>query len=635
MALYEFPCIFLEFWFCSMFTEMNPAIFYGQLRYASAIPGDGSKSEDESASDSDCDNIELQPQQSGPMDFVEYSSDSDSVDEEDITLPPSCQTRGRPNKRQQKKTTTWRKGFMPPYQEKNFEFKGDARLPESMNEIDTPGEFFFYFFTKEIFGYIVEQSNIKALQDNINKAANITIEELEQFVGIVLYMSLVKLPAARKYWETGTAQQEVYETMTCNRWDAIKKYLHFNDNSNFKPRGSEGYDKLYKIRPLLDKIKDRLALIPKEEYLAVDEQIIPTKARQEIKQYNPAKPHKWGYTNFVLSGVSGFSYDFDLFAGEQSNTFPDGAPDLGVSANVVTRLTSSVPKHMNHKIFFDNWFNSPNLQVYLYQNGLLPLGTVRLNRVPNSNMPTPKVLKKQGRGTIVEKIATIDGVKLSLVSWFDNKQVNMLSAYVGSKPVTTKRRFFRKEKIHKEIPSPQVVDVYNRHMGGVDLLDSILGLYRIQLRSKKWYKKIFYHMIDMCAVNAWLLWRRCHEEYLPLYDFKLAVSEHLRKVNKTFSKKRGRPSTRDSAKNTPTSSRDGTPSNRTETSPTKRQRTRNQDLPLSTVRKDNVGHFPRWMKSRLLCQNDCTYRSYTMCEKCKVYLCYNDKRNCFTEFHLV
>ncbi|GBP87505.1 hypothetical protein EVAR_57312_1 [Eumeta japonica] len=133
----------------------------------------------------------------------------------------------------------------------------------------------------------------------------------------------------------------------------------------------------------------------KEEFLAVDEQIIPTKCRHEIKQYNPAKPHKWGFKNQVLSGVSGFSYDFDIFAGEQSDSFPSDAPNLGVSSNVVTRLTSTVSKHQNYKICFDNWFNSPNLQVYLLQNGLLPLGTVRLNRVPNSDMPTEKELKKE------------------------------------------------------------------------------------------------------------------------------------------------------------------------------------------------------------------------------------------------
>lgn len=429
-------------------------------------------------------------------------------------------------------------------------------------------------------------------------------------------MSLLKLPSSRHYWNTFIGQEFVRSTMSCNRWESIKRFLHFNNNENLKPPGEPGFDKLFKIRPLLEKIRERLLLVPKEEHLVVDEQIIPTKCRHQLKQYNPAKPHKWGFKNFVLSGVSGFSYDFDIFAGAQSDTFPEGASNIGVSGNVVTRLATTIPKGQNHKIFFDNWFNSPKLQIYLQKNGLMPLGTVRLNRVKDCKMPTEKEMKKLGRGSMVEKVANIDGVELSLVTWFDNKVVNILSTYVGCHPISTKRRYSKKDKKHIEITCPRAIDVYNYYMGGVDLLDSLLGLYRIQLRTKKWYKKIFFHMIDMCVVNAWILWRRKSEQYMALFDFKLAIAEHLCKVGK--SKKRGRPIS--------------TPLNSPSTNTSNKKRKR-QDFPLNSVRSDGIGHFPKWMKNRQLCQNDCSFRSYTFCEKCNVFLCYNDKRNCFSSFH--
>lgn len=252
-------------------------------------------------------------------------------------------------------------------------------------------------------------------------------------------------------------------------------------------------------------------------------------------------------------------------------------------------------------------------------------------------MPTEKELKKRGQGSMEEKIAVIDGVKLSLVSWFDNKNVNLLSAYVGSEPMTTKRRYSRKEKKYISISSPQAVDVYNKHMGGVDLLDSMLGYYRIHLRSRQWYKRIFFHMIDMSIVNAWLLWRRINTDiYMALYDFKLAVSEHLRKSGKgIISRKRGRPSDR---VGTPTSRRSCTPFSLNESPvPAKKLRlapARHQSFPLDAVRSDGISHYPIWKKNgRQLCQNCSKSRSFTSCEKCKVFLCYNDKRNCFKEFH--
>ncbi|GBP74879.1 PiggyBac transposable element-derived protein 3 [Eumeta japonica] len=474
---------------------MDPSLFYGSSKHVNTIPGDGVLSDDDLDSDSDP-NYEPNSHRARPKkNIIIPESESDCSDNDInpqiLQASSTSKKKTKTTKKNKKDKVTWKNEKIEPFDEKNFKFTGSSDLPDEIKKLETPQELFKFLFTDNLIEIIVHQSNLKSVQTNVSKPANITREDIEQFIGIVIFMSCVKLPSTRMYWSKHIGQSQVYETMTCNRFEAVKNNLHFNNNDNFKPRGTDGHDKLFKIRPVLDEIRERLLLVPKEEFLAVDEQIIPTKCRHEIKQYNPAKPHKWGFKNQVLSGVSGFSYDFDIFAGEQSDSFPSDAPNLGVSSNVVTRLTSTVPKHQNYKICFDNWFNSPNLQVYLFQNGLLPLGTVRLNRVPNSDMPTEKELKKNGRGSMVEKTAVIDNVKLSLVSWFDNKTVNMLSAYVGSEPTTTKK--------------------------------------------------------------SWLLWRRINvNEYLPLFDFKLAISEHMRKAGKVVGKKRGRPA---SLLGTPTSSR--------------------------------------------------------------------------------
>lgn len=92
------------------------------------------------------------------------------------------------------------------------------------------------------------------------------------------------------------------------------------------------------------------------------------------------------------------------------------------------------------------------------------------------------------------------------------------------------------------IPCPKSVDVYNSNMGRVDLLDSMLGYYRISTKSKKNYMNIFYHMIDLSVVNAWLLYHRVYPDtYIPLLDFKLLISEVLCEVLKPSPRKRGRP----------------------------------------------------------------------------------------------
>ena len=50
--------------------------------------------------------------------------------------------------------------------------------------------------------------------------------------------------------------------------------------------------------------------------------------------------------------------------------------------------------------------------------------------------------------------------------------------------------------------------MYNAGMGGVDLADMLIALYRIKVQTRSSYQKMFWHCIDIAKVNAWLLYRR-------------------------------------------------------------------------------------------------------------------------------
>ena len=118
--------------------------------------------------------------------------------------------------------------------------------------------------------------------------------------------------------------------MGVNRLKEIRRFMYFNDNS---VKNTD--DKLHKRNPVIDSINECLRLVPIEECLAVDEQIIPLKGKSSLKQYNPKKPHKWGCKVFVLSGVSGFSYYFEIFIGKSDNLCAPHEPDMGASSNDV------------------------------------------------------------------------------------------------------------------------------------------------------------------------------------------------------------------------------------------------------------------------------------------------------------
>ena len=81
------------------------------------------------------------------------------------------------------------------------------------------------------------------------------------------------------------------------------------------------------------------------------------------------------------------------------------------------------------------------------------------------------------------------------------------TTYASVEPIIEKLKYFSKQR--KKIPVPTIVSLYTKHMGGVDRLDHLIALYRRVIRSKKFYHKIFYHLIDMMCASVWQEYKQC------------------------------------------------------------------------------------------------------------------------------
>ena len=84
------------------------------------------------------------------------------------------------------------------------------------------------------------------------------------------------------------------------------------------------------------------------------------------------------------------------------------------------------------------------------------------------------------------------------------------------------------------MPCPQIVGEYNQNMGGVDLADMLLALYRIDRRSKKYYNRIVYYLFGVCVVNSWILYKFNIDENVTLLEFTLQVSLSLMRAGKSL-----------------------------------------------------------------------------------------------------
>ena len=62
---------------------------------------------------------------------------------------------------------------------------------------------------------------------------------------------------------------------------------------------------------------------------------------------------------------------------------------------------------------------------------------------------------------------------------------------------------------HAGAPSkskPQVVDEYNWYMLGVDRLDQRMSYYHFVRKSVKWWRKVFFWILEVAVVNAYILY---------------------------------------------------------------------------------------------------------------------------------
>lgn len=228
---------------------------------------------------------------------------------------------------------------------------------------------------------------------------------------------------------------------------------------------------------------------------------------------------------------------------------------------------------------------------------------------------------------------------IASVRWLDNKAVQLLSTFVGDYPIGTCRRWSAKEKQFIDVARPAIVSEYNKHMGGVDLSDMLMELYKINHRSVKWYMRIFYWSLGTAVTNSWLLYRKhlkmveANAKHMPLIKFQMEIANELLNAAQPFSssvqRKRGRPSgnilEQEKIDSAPSS-----PSSFTSSSSSKRHKVTYD--PPNSKRYDESGHWVVWGdKGRCrLCK---TGTPLSKCVKCNIHLCCNTSKNCFLSYH--
>ncbi|KRZ50731.1 hypothetical protein T02_9965, partial [Trichinella nativa] len=128
----------------------------------------------------------------------------------------------------------------------------------------------------------------------------ITETELETFLGTLLKMGLVPKPRYSMYWSMELRCDAIVDAMSGNRF-----------------------------------------------HESIDEEIIPYKGRNKLKQYIPKKPKKWGIKVNARTGMSGLLYDFCFYEGKVPRV---KKPSGCLTFDIVMKLCEIIKKrHPHHR----------------------------------------------------------------------------------------------------------------------------------------------------------------------------------------------------------------------------------------------------------------------------------------------
>lgn len=170
----------------------------------------------------------------------------------------------------------------------------------------------------------------------------------------------------------------------------------------------------------------------------------------------------------------------------------------------------------------DNYYSSPTLFEDLKSSGFEACGTVRTNRAG-----MPKEFKQPNLTKGDMKTVQLSGGVLAL-QWMDKRAVSMLSTMHDGSMIPKQRRSRLAPGGIENVMKPKMIEEYNKNMGGVDKSDQLLSYCGFSHRTVKWWRRVFFHLLDTSVVNAYILYKeRTTEKRLTHANFRIQLATEL------------------------------------------------------------------------------------------------------------
>lgn len=408
-----------------------------------------------------------------------------------------------------------------------FQFEGKPGL-KAVGNLEDPLDFFNLFFDEELMNYIASETNRFA--DQFLEKTELTpsaraqnwketdAKEMRIFLAILLYEGIIQKPVEEWYWSKrhSICTPFINEVMPYKRFQILMKFLHFSNNETF--------DSLTHPHPRIKKIYEVFQIICRkfqaiylpEKNIAVDESLIPYKGRLGYKQYIPTKRARFGIKLFELcESQSGYIWNMLIYTGKDT-PFQNDYENFGMATRCVMTLSQAL-LGKGYCLTLDNFYTSPELAELLINCKTDVIGTMRPTR---KSLPPSIKNEKLQKGNVI----AFQKGKMCVFKWQDKKPICILSTIHNDEMVETRSK-------QKTVLKPKAVVDYNMNMGGVDKSDQCMAYYpTIRNQQRKYYKKIFRHLLDQVVWNSFVLYQKKGGPLKHL-DFRMQLIENLVKNN--------------------------------------------------------------------------------------------------------
>ena len=303
-----------------------------------------------------------------------------------------------------------------------------------------------------------------------------------------------------------------------------------------------------KIAAVLDYISEKfLEFFSPGRELSSDESTVPFKGRVSFRTYNAKKPTKWGLRIYdIADATTGYMLAAIPYFGKGTLDALDNS-DQPFMTRIILALTERVLEksgNSGYHVFTDRLYTSLQLASELGKRGVHLTGTVQTNRKGLPDVVRKGKLKLRPR----EAKSFIKNNRYHLLTWRDKRTVTMLSTFYSKR--RTEYRRIRKGNVEEVVSKPEIIKKYTEHMGGVDKHDHYVSSYAFLQKSVKWWKKLFFFLVEVCVVNSYILFnmdRRDKGLEIVRHKFyrKLLVQELVGNVRNKQANRRNRLSTGD------------------------------------------------------------------------------------------